>query len=63
MSVLQSAPFNLLKGELIFVRVSAYNIRGWSPVSPLSDGIGVLSAPDTPKAPLMKSKTDNSITV
>jgi hypothetical protein len=41
--------------------VSAYNKKGWSTVSPLSNPIKVLSTPSTPKTPILKSKKADAI--
>jgi len=48
MSKLQGDPINLQKGDDILVRASAFNKKGWSPVSPLSNAMGILSTPDAP---------------
>lgn len=64
MSVLTTGPYNLAFDELIFARVKAFNVYGWSSVSPLNtSGIKIRRKPDQMAAVTIVSKKQTEISL
>ena len=54
MLTLSADPYNLVKGQLIIAKISAFNVIGYSdPSTPNSEGVVVQVAPPTAPADLV----------
>lgn len=52
MSVLRATPYNLIYGQVVKVRISAYNVNGWSvPTESSNSGATVRTEPITMTTP------------
>jgi hypothetical protein len=48
LSTLTAAPFNLVLGQIIYVKIIAYNAYGYSTESTIGGGVVIVRVPDAP---------------